>query len=337
MDFNTPVGRLVQGSVKMEHQKDMDTNQPLFEDAAKTIPMMGIFLAVAFPKVLPNGQSNAEFDQFFGVLRTAAAAAWPQLFPQGANGQCIDPRFSWKYQDGDGVNKKGQSVADKPGFKGNHIIKFSTAYPVRCFYEGKFGAHEEIQQPEQVVKRGYWVRIFGEAKGNNASGTQVPGIALYPKLLSFVERGDEILSGPDAQTALGGAAIGWRPPASANPVGMPGGPVIGMPGAAPNVAMPGANSPLMQQAMPRTLPTPPAVAMPGAPAMGMPNMMPGSGPAVGMPNAVPGAVALPMPPAGPQYVLSPALAQQGVQIDALLKQGWTLETLVQHGHATRIG
>jgi len=224
MDIKTPVGRIVQGSVAMQHQKDMETNQPKFN--ADGSPEMATFIALAFPKTLPNGQPNAEFNAFHAQLGQIAAASWPALFPQGynpalPNGGCMNPRFSWKIQDGDGVDHNGRSVADKPGFKGHWIVKFYTAYPLRCFHEGKFAPHEEIQKPEDIIKRGYWVRLFGEAKTNNASGTQVPGISLYPKLLSFVERGEEISSGPDAQSAFGDAPIGWRPPATSSPIPSP--------------------------------------------------------------------------------------------------------------------
>ena len=253
MDFNTPVGRIVQGSVAMQQQKDVDTNQPMKDEHGN--PVMGTFIALAFPKVLPNGQPNTEFDAFFGQLRQVAASAWPALFPQGPNGPCTNPRFSWKYQDGDGVDQSGKSVADKPGFKGNHILRFFTSFPIRCFHEGKFAAHEEIQKPEDIIKRGYWVRLFGEAKSNNATGTQVPGISLYPKLLSFVERGEEIVSGPDAQTAFGNAAVGWRPPASASPIPTPGvaAPAVSVPSvAAPAVSVPSVAAPAI------SVPTPPA-------------------------------------------------------------------------------
>lgn len=249
MDFNTPVGRIVQGSVAMQQQKDVDTNQPMTD--AQGNPVMGTFIALAFPKVLPNGQPNTEFDGFFGQLRQVAAASWPALFPQGPAGQCVNPRFSWKYQDGDGTDQSGKSVADKPGFKGNHILRFFTSFPIRCFHEGKFAAHEEIQKPEDIIKRGYWVRLFGEAKSNNATGTQVPGISLYPKLLSFVERGEEIVSGPDAQAAFGNAAVGWRPPASESPI--PTGGAVPTPAvSAPAVSVPSVAAPAI------SVPTPAA-------------------------------------------------------------------------------
>ena len=241
-DIFTPVGRIVQGSVAMQQQRDVDTNQPLKDDAGN--PVMGTFLALAFPKVLPNGQPNTEFDTFFGQLRQVAAASWPALFPQGAAGQCVNPRFSWKYQDGDGTDQSGRSVADKPGFRGNHIIRFFTSFPLRCFNEGKFAAHEEIQKPEDLIKRGYWVRLLAEAKSNNATGTQVPGISLYPKLLSFVERGEEIVSGPNAEETLGKTAVGWRPPASASPIptggagGLPAAPAVSVPVPTPTVSVP---------------------------------------------------------------------------------------------------
>lgn len=318
MDFHTPVGRIVQGSVAMQAQKDMDTNQPLKNDDGS--PVMGTFIALAFPKVLPNGERNAEFDQFFAMLGGVAAQSWPALFPQGGpqfpeyikpgqQGACINPRFSYKYQDGDGVDSSGKSVASKPGFAGHHIVRFYTSYPVRCFHEGKFAAHEEIQKPEDIIKRGYWVRIFGEAKSNNASGTQVPGISLYPKLLSFVERGEEIVSGPDAEAAFGGAAVGWRPPASASPIPTGGAPAVAAP--AVSVPTPAAAAPTV------SVPTPaPAVT---APAINVP--VPGAAPVVPTPPAA---------PAGP--VVSAALAAQGITWAMLQGQGWTEETARQAGY-----
>lgn len=297
-DIFTPVGRIVQGSVAMQQQRDVDTNQPLKDEHGN--PVMGTFVALAFPKVLPNGQPNTEFDAFFGQLRQVAAASWPALFPQGAAGQCVNPRFSWKYQDGDGADQSGRSVADKPGFRGHHIVRFFTLFPLRCYHEGKFAAHEEIQKPEDIIKRGYWVRLLVEAKSNNATGTQVPGIALHPKLLSFVERGEEIVSGPNAEETLGKMAVGWRPPASASPI--PTGGAGGLPAA-------------------------PAVSVPGAPAAAVPVAV--SAPAVSVPT--PAAVTVPIPaPAGP--VVSPALAGQGITWPMLQAQGWTEEAARAQGH-----
>lgn len=300
-DITTPVGRLVQGSMTPQHQKDMDTNQPLFENGQ---PVMGTFFSLAFPKVLPNGQPNAEWDQFHNVLKQTAAAAWPQLFPQGAAGPCVNPRFSWKVQDGDGHDQSGNSVAGKPGFAGHWIVKFFTSYPVRCYEEGKFAAHEELQEPDKTIKRGYWVRVIGETRSNNATGNQVPGISLYPKLVSFVAQGEEIASGPDAQQAFGAAPVGWRPPATNSPVPQPGQPAAAAGG----------------------LPTPPAVNVP-TPA-----------PAVNVPMPTPPAVNVPTPPpAAPSYQVSAALAAQNITIEMLLAQGWTHDALVANGHATKIG
>lgn len=313
-DFVSPVGRMVQGAVNIQHQKDQQTNQLKYVDAQGNkcaanapgaVPEMGVFFAVAYPKMLPNGQPNAEFDQFHNLLKQTAAAAWPALFPNGWHMPCINPKFSWKYQDGDGVDTNGQSVAGKAGFAGHHIIKYFTSYPIRCYHEGKFAAHEEIGadpakgKPEDVIKRGYWVRVFGEAKTNGATGTQVPGIAVYPKLLSLVERGEEIQSGPDAATAFGAAAVQWRPAPTNSPI--PTG---------------GTSAPAAPSA-PGSLPAPPAVVRPPAP---------------------PSAPAAPAAPAAPQrqpvLTLVPHLAQQGFTVDSMKAAGWTDETLVSHGHAS---
>lgn len=212
MELMTPVGRIVQGSVALQAQKDMDTNQPLKNDDGT--PVMGIFLALAFPKLI-NGQPNQEYATFHAQLMQAAAAAWPHFFPQGATGPCINPKFSFKVQDGDGFDSNGKSVATKPGFAGHWIVRMYTSYPFGCYNEGKFQAHEVLQKPEDIIKRGFWVRVLVEVKSNNATGNQVPGISIFPKLLSFVQRGEEIQSGPDAAAAFGGAALGYVPAAPA--------------------------------------------------------------------------------------------------------------------------
>lgn len=255
MDLMTPVGRIVQGSVALQPQTDMETNKPLLN--ADGSPTMGVFLALAFPKVLPNGAPNTEFDAFRGQLAAVAAAAWPQFFPNGPSLVSVNPKFSWKIQDGDGVDSNGRSVADKPGFKGHWIVRLFTSYPFGCYNEGHFQAHEVLQKPEEVIKRGYWVRLAIEAKSNNAdlSKLQVPGITLYPKLLSFVQRGEEIVGGPDAAKTFGAAPVGFVPEA---PVGSPiPGPAAALP-PPPAVAVP---VPVAVPAVPVAVPLPPPAAV----------------------------------------------------------------------------
>lgn len=254
-EFKTPAGRLVQGMLTMQQRKDITTKQPVWKDAAKTIPDMGTFFSLAFPKMI-NGAANPEFGAFYALLVNEAATSWPALFPQGAGGACTDRRFSWKLQDGDGSDFQGQSVAGKPGFAGHWIVKFDTNFPIKVYNEGHFAPHEELQQPEKIVKRGYWVRVMGEVKSNMATGTQVPGIVLYPNLVSFLGGNpkDEIVSGPDAQTALGGqgAYAGWRPDGIST---VPGAPSTALPNPG-GAALPG----------PGGLPMPPAsIAAPVAP------------------------------------------------------------------------
>lgn len=330
-EFKTPAGRLVQGMLTMQQRKDITTKQPLWKDPAKTIPEMGTFFSLAFPKTIGGGAptytvrpdlaaqghtlqslaahgtpaqlaqqgyliaggGNPEWDAFHKLIKDTAAAAWPALFPQGANGGCTNPRFSWKVQDGDGVDYQGQSVATKPGFAGHWIVKFDTNFPIKVYNEGHFAPHEELQSPEKIVKRGYWVRVFGELKSNNATGTQVPGIVLYPNLVSFLggRPQDEIVSGPDAQAALGGqgAYSGWRPDGIST---VPGAPV--------------------------------GVPMPGQPGMG-----------VGLPMPM----GLPLPPASiaapvaPQYQVRADLAAQGHTMQSLAASG-TPEQLLAAGYIT---
>lgn len=317
--FATPAGRLVQGGVTMQAQKDMETGKPLFNDDGTA--MMGVFMALAFPKLV-NVQPNPEFAAFWNLMKTEAATAWPSLFPQGAAGNCINPRFSWKYQDGDGVDHNGKSVADKPGFAGNHIVKFYSAYAVKCYNEGQFSPHQELQKPDDTIKRGDWIRVVGDMRGNNATGNQVPGISLYPSLVAWVGKdtvNGRISSGPDAATAFAAAPLGYVPagvtsnPAEAGSAAVGGVPNVGV----PNVGIPNVGTPNVG----------------ATPNISVPNVNVGA--AVSLPAT---GVTLPSPTIvipQPKWVVAPHWAAQGLTVESILAQGWTMEAAAAQGYVVK--
>ena len=288
MDLMTPAGRLVQGGVVPQHQKNMQNQLKFNADGS---PEMGTLIVLAFPK---TGPGVAEYNAFHAQLTAAAMAAWPQFF---VNGVCTNPKFSWKIQDGDGVDSNGVSVADKPGFRGNWIVKFYTSYPFGCYHKGKWLPHEVMQKPEDYVKRGHWVRLAVEVRSNNAdlSLQQVPGIALYPKMLEHIQVDEEIVGGPDAAATFGAAPLGYVP--------------------APTVA-----APVTAAAGGVALPPPPVVAAPVA---------------IPLPPPVAAAV-IPPPPVTQQEQYTPtATMPAGVTVAGLIGNGWTHEAIVAQGYAVK--
>ena len=290
--FITPVGRLVQGSMSLQPKKD-DKGQPVLDDKGQ--PVHECFLAIAVRKDDPG------LAAFYGQFTAQARASFPHLFD--AQGNCTHPRFAWKIQDGDGTDKNGQSVANKPGFAGHWIFKMATRYAPRCFHHGKYDPSQQIQNPDDVIKRGYYIRVSGSIDGNGVganAGAAVPGLYVSPNLVELVAFGEEIVSGPDASAVFGGNAITSPLPAGASSV--------------PKIA---AAAPPSNLAPPPALPAAPA-AMPAAP---------------GLPAAP---AAMPAPPAaGPVFQMQPSA--QGASREALLANGWTDDQLIAAGHMIRVG
>lgn len=301
MDFVTPIGRLVQGGFTLEPKVDMK-GAPVMDDKTG-LQVKENFIALAIPKTDPG------VNALYAILFAQAKAEFPHLF--NAAGQCTNPKFAFKVQDGDGYDTNGKSVADKPGFAGNWIFKFATRYLPKCYYEGKFDPTQQIQNPQDIIKRGYFIRIMGTCRGNGVTpqspGNAVPGLFLSPNLVSFVAFGEEIVGGADAAREFGAAPIGALPPgASAMPVGAASGAPAGltappMPGAAAAPPMPG---------------TPPVTAAPPMPGMTAAPPMPGM-------TAAP-------PPAAPVYTMT-ALAQ-GATREAMIGVGWTDEAMLAQGY-----
>lgn len=363
--FMSPVGRMVQGAVTLQHEKDMTTKQPKFNpDGSKK---MALFIALAFPKLV-NGVENAEFTAFRTQLAMAAAAAWPQFFPQGPSFTASNPNFSWKIQDGDGVDHMGQSVAHNPGWAGHWIVKFGSDFVCKVFNEGKFAAHEELQGPaiDACNKRGYWFRILCEVQSNKADLTKQhkAGIAIYPQLISFVggNKEQEISSGPDAMETFGKVALGYVPGGLSQLPGTPIAGVTGMP-PSPSLALPGLTLPSLTPPAPAPVAVPtitPAAAAQGhtvasltaaghsiealvqagfvtmvAPA---PMALPSLTLTPALPSLTPMAMTMPpAPPAGPVYQLVPGKTPLGATIESLAAMGWGIDALLAQGYAVKIG
>lgn len=313
IEFISPVARFVQGSLTLETKMDQQTGKPKLDENGQ--PIKEQFMAIAIRKDDPG------LGQFYALFVAAARADFPHLFD--AQGNMTHPQFAWKIQDGDGVDSSGKSVKDKPGFAGHYIFKMGTRYLPKCFHHGKYDPAQQIQNPNDVIKKGYFVRVAGTIRGNGVTPqdrTNKPGLFVSPNLVEFIAFGEEIVGGPDANKIFGSApAIGVLPPgATAAPVlAAPGGPA-GMPAlTAPGTAatgLPGIGG----------TPTLPAVA---APATATPTLaLPGAG--AGVPTLTPPTLT----PPGPRYVVNPALAAQGFTPDILKQQGWTDEAAIAAGH-----
>lgn len=320
LEYISPVGRFVQGSISLETKMDQQTGKPKLDENGQ--PIKEMFFALAVRKDAPG------LNEFYQLFVAAARADFPHLF--NAQGQCTHPQFAWKIQDGDGVDNSGKSVADKPGFAGHYIFKMGTRFLPKCFHHGKYDPTQQIQNPNEVIKRGYFVRVSGTIRGNGVTPqdrTNKPGLFVSPNLIELVAFGEEIVGGPDAAKVFGGA-----PAITALPPGASQTPLVGGPGAAPMGGLPGPGATPLQApgAVAGGLPGLPGTAAAPAAAGALP-ALPGAAVTPGALPSLPGAPgALPAP--GPRYVIRPDLAAQGYSVENLKAQNWTEEALIRDGY-----
>jgi len=304
IEFITPVGRLVQGSMSLQTKMDRRTNQPKLDQNGNQIKEM--YLSIAIRKDDPG------WTPFYTQLYNLARSEFPHLVDP-ATGAIKHPKFAFKVQDGDGVDTNGESVKDKPGFAGHWVLKMASRYPPRCFHAGKYDPSQQIQNPDEVIKRGYFIRVAGTMAGNGvAQGEKdaVPGLYVSPNLVELVAFGEEITGGPDASKVFGGAGAAPLPPgASAVPVGA----AAGAGGHAP--------------------PPPPQNGAPPPPQGSSAPPPPQSNQAAPPPPPPQQSAPPPPPPSGPVYVMTSSA--NGATREAMLAIGWTDEGLLANGHMIR--
>lgn len=302
--FISPVGRLVQGGMTLQPKKDNDGKPVLDKETQQ--PVMECFLAIAVKK------DDPQLSAFYALFAAQARMSFPHLFD--AQGACAHPRFAWKIQDGDGVDKSGKSVKDKPGFAGHWIFKMATRYAPRCYNFGKYDPSQVIQNPDDVIKKGYYIRVSGTIDGNGVlpnNAQAVPGLYVSPNMVELIDRGEEIVSGPDAAAVFGAA------PLPAGMVPMQTAPILPGTTVAAGLTPPGL--PGLGVAAP--------LAVPGLPVAGLP--------VAGSMPPMPGLGAPPAAVAAPTYQMT--ASAQGATREALHALGWTDDMLIQQGHMIKLG
>ena len=272
IEITTPVGRIVWGHPTKQKPKLDNKRQPVI--GADGQPRQVRSFGVAFDKAT-----------FQNVIWPALAAEAATAYPQG-----VPPAFSWKYVDGDGVDREGKAFNQREGYAGCYVLAVSTELPnPPPIFKLNGGAYQ--QMPAEAIKCGDFVAVGLNIKVNVPTDrTQTPGLYINPLAIEFVGYGTEIISqgSADPMALFKGAQHQLPPGASATPVGAPAG-APGMPGMG------------MQQPAPG-YPAPAPAGMPGYPAPGAPAGYPAPAPAAapGYPPQQPGYPA-PAPAAAPGY------------------------------------
>jgi hypothetical protein len=326
-DILLPPGRMVMGSMYEPQTKD-DKGQPLVVKRGPNAgqPAQRYFFAYAIPK--EPGHAAWWQSEWGAQIWAIGAEAFPALFRSGQ-----PPRdFAWKIVDGDSAepNKKGVSPRSREGYPGHWVISMSSGYSPALFNRD---GSQRLDTPG-AIKCGYYLQVYVNVAGNDS--TESPGVYMNPKAVALAGYGPEISVGVDgAAVGFGKAALppgassapvgGFTPPASATtPPPAPGGypappPPAGAPPAYAPLPPPGASA-----APPRAVvPQPSFLAPPGAPPAAP--VPPPAGPPAYAPPAAP-----PAAPAAPAVRMT--AKANGASYEAFVGQGWTYDTLVEHGY-----
>lgn len=317
VQVTTPVGRIVQGSVALRDKLDKRNNNQPKIDPKTGLVIRECFIALAIPKTDPT------FNAIYAEMIRVAMTAYPNKFDPTTGQLKPNVKFAMKMQDGDGYDTNGELLSKKEGFAGHWILKLNTRFAPRCYPSGRFDPASEIQNPENLIKCGHWVRVAltidsnGVKEGDNEA---IPGLFMSPHMIEYVGIGDEISSGPSAQDAFGTLPAAVLPP-GVLPVGAIA--TAANPGALPS--LPPATTPALPPASTPALPSLPAATVaPPSVVPTLPTLPPAAAPS------------LPALPAAPQYGPGPAMPA-GMTVDAALATpGYTPELLIQHGYIVKL-
>lgn len=293
-DITSGVGRIVWGHPMKGRPKLDDNKQPVIRDGK---PVTQWAFGVAFPKA-----------EFTSMIWPTMAAEAQRLFPSGT----FPPNFAFKYDDGDGVDSKGQPFTNRTGYAGCYIVAISTEAFQPSVVRLVNGVYVAVSEGE--IKTGDFVRVGLniDAHGPNPKKPgSASGLYVNPRLVELVGAGEAILNGPDPSSVFGGQQVALPP--GATPIGAaPAAPTAALP-LPPPAGQPAPVPPMQPQPVPAPSIAP--VVAPVAPSPAVPPVMPGGfspAPTVSPSNvqphpSIPPAIVAPpppvAPPATPQYTI----------------------------------
>lgn len=288
----SPVGRLVQGDLFEMNTKNMQGGERRNKKGELSPQAVCV---VAFDK------ASTDWPALEAHIKRVAAAGFPQFFPQGPTGPCVNPLFAFKIGDGDGYDGNGKPNNVKPGWAGCWIVKFTSGFLPRVFPAHQYEPHMQITD-RNMVKLGHYVRVGYTLQPNNDPNR--PGVFINHTFVEHMGYGPEIILGPSASQVLGQA-----PAPTYMPPGMSATPVGGTQSATAAAAAAGYAA--------SSAPNRPA----GAPG-------PAPGPYGGYMQTPPSA---PMPPPAPVKQRVMTAKANGATYEQCIAAGWTDAALVQHG------
>lgn len=206
IEITTPTGRIVWGHpARPVTKKNQRTKQVVLDKEGKPVQQYAFGLAI----------SKAEFQQhLWPALSQEAATFFPQGVPQD---------FSWKFRDGDGIDKKGRPYSSREGYAGNIVLTISTEAFAPSLYKKEGNAFHQIEANQ--IKTGDYVAASIVVKYNGQTAGNGAGIYINPKGIVLVGYGNEIVSsGQDPDEMFANVNFALPAGASAMPVapaGMP--------------------------------------------------------------------------------------------------------------------
>ena len=244
LQFYTPVGRFVSGSLTEKRTKDLNNREI---DPDKQRYEFGLAIRKDDPGLMP----------LITQIATHAKAGYqnsPHIVQRIDNWFRTLDGFSMKISDGDAPNSRGVINQNTVG---HFVFWFSTSMEI-------LAANRNNQQIDiATIKRGWFVDLSGNCAVNGLTDHNA-GVYLNPVCVRLIAEGEEILGGLTVEAALEHA-----PPA---PTALPPGarPVGSTPKAPTSSGLPGTGLP--------GNPTQPAT---GAPAAAMPGVQGGTLPSAG--------------------------------------------------------
>lgn len=301
VEFTTPPGRMVWGSLYEPNKTDYDGNPLVIKsgvDQGKPTQRYEFGLA------LPKTQAHFANEPWGKVLWDTAHAA----FPGGASSPAMSDEFSWKLVDGDSAKVSARSKSkiaprDREGYKGHWVLTFSSTFAPKIYDSRDINNVVPLEGADAIVP-GYVIQVIGTVAGNTGAS---PGIYLNHGAVGLRGYLPEIRSsGVDVSGKFGGAL----------PTGASTMPVGGFSAPAAPAAAAAAPAPAPAPAAPPAAPAAAPVAVQPAPGlMGIPV-------APVAPTPVPAA---PPAPAKPTWAtLAPTWAPGG----------WTEESARAAGHCS---